>query len=790
MNAPTATDPKARKLEPRTLLHLAVLSGGAAALSWEVIWQLQVALALGVSAEGTAITLACTMGGMTLGSLGMGHLLHGRAIARPLRGYGLLELTIGLSGLLLRPAMALVQHADSAAPADAATSPIHLIGILLVLGLPTLAMGASLPLFGMVAAQYRTKVSVLYGLNTMGAAAGTLLLAFVLLPSLGVGASILVTASINVGICAVAWLLPKPSDAHEEGASAVAEAASPTIRGASLALPVAGLVVFVTGFVTFGLEVAWFRALRAVYLSTTSTFAILLASVLLPLALASRFAAQLRARARPVGPYLAAGAIAVLLATPLIERFESIRDVYRLFVSPSWFLQTLLVIGPPMFCLGIALPWVLDDQQSTRRWGMLYAVNTLGAIAGALGAAWWLLPAFGFARTAWIMGGLAMLASFALLRRRDLLIAAGLGAAALVLAVHFESGIGRTRTIGSNGELLAFRESPDFTVSVAKTDGVQQLYIDGFVATSQAIQADYMVWMGRLPMLLHPDPKNALVICFGTGQTSNAVRREGIASLDIVDISQAVFDMAPYFPKNEAVLNDPRVTHHRSDGRTWLRRASTNPKLYDVITLEPMPPTFAGVNALYSREFYQLMLSRLNPGGIAAQWLPFHLVDVYRATSIAATFRESFPDSILWVHPQSGTGILLGRKPGGASAALGSSWPGLAREAPGRTLSPDEIRHGVLDNAGLARLSAPGTIVTDDNELLAYGFSPTDNYRESSDANATRGFVLVAQARAGSVTLPETPFDYRSWILATVLVLLVGRIGWKVRNDYFVDAAA
>ena len=38
------------------------------------------------------------------------------------------------------------------------------------------------------------------------------------------------------------------------------------------------------------------------------------------------------------------------------------------------------------------------------------------------------------------------------------------------------------------------------------------------------------------------------------------------------------------------------------DGRTWMRRTD---KEYDVITLEPMPPTFAGVNNLYSLEFYQ-----------------------------------------------------------------------------------------------------------------------------------------------------------------------------------------
>ena len=64
---------------------MAVAVGGMAALSWEVIWQLQTSLSLGVSAVGTALTLATTMGGMTLGSLAMGWLLPRHPDWRPLR---------------------------------------------------------------------------------------------------------------------------------------------------------------------------------------------------------------------------------------------------------------------------------------------------------------------------------------------------------------------------------------------------------------------------------------------------------------------------------------------------------------------------------------------------------------------------------------------------------------------------------------------------------------------------------------------------------------------------------
>jgi hypothetical protein len=71
----------------RTIQTLAV-AGGVAAPSWEVMWQLQASLAFGVSALGTALTLAATMGGMALGAAAAGSLLRLRRVDRPLRLYG------------------------------------------------------------------------------------------------------------------------------------------------------------------------------------------------------------------------------------------------------------------------------------------------------------------------------------------------------------------------------------------------------------------------------------------------------------------------------------------------------------------------------------------------------------------------------------------------------------------------------------------------------------------------------------------------------------------------------
>jgi spermidine synthase len=317
-----------------------------------------------------------------------------------------------------------------------------------------------------------------------------------------------------------------------------------------------------------------------------------------------------------------------------------------------------------------------------------------------------------------------------------------------------ESGVGRTRAQGTYlreaHRLLFSEEGPDTTVSVvALASGVRELVIDGFQTSGEAATAHYTGWMGRLPMLSHPHPRRALVICFGTGQTARGVLDEGPESIDVVELSPAVIAAAPLFGLNRGVLTDPRVRTVQMDGRAWLRRTDA---VYDVATLEPMAPYFAGTNGLYSVEFYRLLAARMAPGGVVAQWLPLHLLAPEDAAAIARTFHEAFSDARLWIDPQDRTGILLGRVEPAPRA--GDRWPGLGRPAPRRDLTPDDVRRALaLDPAGLARYAALGGLVTDDNQRLAYG-------RGRHEVWTRRGVERVHRANldlVAKVALGEAP---------------------------------
>lgn len=707
--------------------HLLIGVAGALALAWQVIWQIRAALTLGASAWGAALTLAATMGGMSIGAAAAGFLMRNRTLTRPLCAYGALQIPVAACGWLLAPAIQGIERLDARWEGAFALSGALLFS---VLAAPAAAMGATFPVMGLVARARRLSLASLYGINTLGASAGALLSAFLLIPSLGLRRASVAIAILNLVIAALAVLAD-----HSRSTTTLPEEPQslPSVpeRGIGRSL----FVVCVTGFALFVIEVAWFRSLIASFKASADAFAVMLACVLLALGAAGTVAPRLRRSRAALAPYLFLAGVLILLATPLIERFDYLTGGRRempIFLIGRWFALTLLGMGAPIFFLGLAFPWIVEGHRAPRPLAWLYSANTLAAVAGALTAGWVLLPAIGWVRASWTAGLLVAGAGLTISPRDALARRAVEILLALVVAVGFESGLGRTRVQSGLPpgpfrpvRILRAVDGPDATIAAVETEGgFRLLLINGFMASVQAEPAtperdptNYMRWMGHLPMLLHPHPRRALVICFGIGLTARAVLQEGPEYLEVVDIEPRVFDLADFFPANGGVLRDPRVRAVVADGRAFIRRASPG---YDVITLEPMPPNFAGMNALYSREFYEAAREKLTEDGIMAQWLPFHLTPLRSAVSIARTFQSVFPCSALWVDPLSGTGILIGARK--ADTPLGHDLPGLQRTVLERNLTESQIRAAFrLDETGLARYAAPGRVITDDNQLLSYG---------------------------------------------------------------------
>ena len=68
-----------------------------------------------------------------------------------------------------------------------------------------------------------------------------------------------------------------------------------------------------------------------------------------------------------------------------------------------------------------------------------------------------------------------------------------------------------------------------------------------------------------------------------------------------------------------------------------------------MIVSEPSNPWVAGVAALFSREFFEAVRARLEPGGIVCQWANAYNISDADLRAIVATFQSVFPDGTAWL---------------------------------------------------------------------------------------------------------------------------------------------
>src|SRR5690606_4688454 len=168
-------------------------------------------------------------------------------------------------------------------------------------------------------------------------------------------------------------------------------------------------------------------------------------------------------------------------------------------------------------------------------------------------------------------------------------------------------------------------------------------------------------WLyAHLPLLLHPDPKSALVICFGTGNTLGAASRHALDRLDGVELSSEVVKASKYFrDTNHDVANNPGVNLIVEDGRNYLLGTR---RRYDVITAEPPMIHTAGVVNLYSRDFYRLCSERLTDNGIMAVWLATWEIENPELRMLVRAFADVFPHASVWDSKHLGEWILIGSR--------------------------------------------------------------------------------------------------------------------------------
>ena len=677
------------------IVYFLFFISGITALTYEIVWTRMLTLVFGHTVFSVSVVLAAFMAG-----LGLGSYLFGYAVDRlpetngsgkaALLLYGWVEILIFASGALLSLLFAnfsgIYSSLHSFIPESIALQ--NLIKIVFAFGMmliPTTFMGATLPIISKYCvtddSRMGTQVSLLYALNTLGAAVGCLMTGFFLMGTFGVLQTVLLAAGANllIGISALRIYLEAVPGADWK------------FRLPSLQIPRIELsadqkfwmsISFICGFTALAYEVLWTRLLVFSIASTVYSFSMMLTVFLLGIFLGSLLLIPLASRIHNVRTALLILQIGTgLYVIGSLYGLESILSApwnsYNLTDPAMAFLRyfkdsaELMLI--PTLLLGMCFPLLIKivsggHQNVGKATGQIYSANTLGAIFGSLGAGFLFLPNLGSQISLTLIATLNLMTAVLLFRTGNYMSKAvrkGLTVvfAALILFVNMgipENLLNPFFMRDSAGKrnlkkLMYFEEGLSDTVAVFKDDyGVldptaKRLITNGIsMSASNLIATRYMKLFAHVPILLVDQPDDVLVVCFGTGQTTGAAGiHPRVKSVDSLELSTSVINAGKMFAdQNHQALHNPKINFIIQDGRNHLL---TTHKLYDVITSEPPPPRTAFTVNLYTQEYYQLQKSRLKPGGIAAQWIPLHSQGEEEVDMHFRTFQSVFPYTMGWM---------------------------------------------------------------------------------------------------------------------------------------------
>ena len=670
----------------RLLVLTLFFFSGACGLVYQIVWVRMLTHVFGTTATAVGVVLAAFMSGLALGSW-----LLGKAADRntnPLLIYAILEIGIGLAALAAHVLLAQITPLylklyEISGHSEAALAAARFILTFALVMMPTFLMGGTLPVLARFVlrrlAVAGADLSTLYAINTLGAVAGVLACGFTLIGTFGIHGTVYMAVVGNLVLGLIAWgASRRVTETSAAAASSTDERPLPAESvGGKPSKRIYVLLVFglaISGLTSFAYEIYWTRSLVFVLGNSTYALTTMLTAFIAGIALGGYLARlvvdRVADRVALFGWFQVLIAVSSAVALPILFMFlepqairqflgQAVSDVGLLAVSR--FGIALLVMLVPATLIGATFPLVgrvgVDDLQRTgRRVGLIYAINTLGNVTGALLPGFLLLHWLGIQRGIMLMAALNACIGFAFLVTRLLagarhlrwaLPAAAVGALLVLGAVPLDFQF-PTENERPTHRVLFYRDGPSATTKVTfdPDTGDKVMAIDGIVIGGNTFTEYKQLLLAHLPKLLRDDVSTELSIGLGSGMlVGESIRHVRVQAITCVEIEPSVMAGAGFFAReNHRVLSNPRVRVVIDDIANFLRTTS---KRYRVISAdEKTALEYASNGFSYSREYYGLLRQHLAPGGILVQWMPANLPP-RQYTMVLKTFADSFPHVLM-----------------------------------------------------------------------------------------------------------------------------------------------
>ena len=674
---------------PLVLVLLLYFVSGALALVYELVWSRMMMQVFGSTALAVGTVLAAFMAGMAIGSWWIG-----KAADRSrncLRLYAWLELGIALAALVTHLLLSRIGPAHLAlfelfGFSTTSFALVRFIMAFLLVMIPTLLMGATMPVLARFLVNHRTLVginlSTLYATNTFGAVSGVMVTGFFLIGTYGIHIPVYIAVLGNFLIGAVALFISRRlSDSPSAvPSSAVSFDSESSGTGTSLGSGTVRIILIglgISGFTSFAYEIYWARSLVFILGNSTYALTTMLSAFLSGIGLGGYlirfFIRRFEDHAVIFGWVQVFLGVFSALALPLLFFITDPQSLNQYLIGTSdrvfplvfsSFGVVFLVMLVPAILIGATFPLagqigVTSFRDTGSSVGKIYAINTLGNVLGAI------LP--GLILIAWlgIQKGILMMAIInvslgfvVLFIRLTRSPRHPVWRLALPVAVVF-TALTMTRAplqfqFPSDNEqsyfqTLFYREGPLATTKVYLNPRMMEKHmsVDGIVIGGTGFAEFKQLLLAHLPKLLLEDVSTELSVGLGSGiLLGESALHPGVEQITSVEIEPSVIEGAEWFVReNHDALGNSRINIVTDDIGNFLRTTS---ETYQVITAdEKTADEYASNGFSYSLDYYGLLRDHLAPGGMVAQWVPATLPP-RQFRMVLKTFAQSFSNMQLW----------------------------------------------------------------------------------------------------------------------------------------------
>jgi len=530
----------------------------------------------------------------------------------------------------------------------------------------------------------------LYGINTAGAFFGAVLAGYCSIPALGLPGTLMLCASMNLAVAC--WFMCTGPPGIPVQGPASKPTTYPLQLGSQRLVTTFLLLALLNGFQTIALENVLIRFVALSMGGSAYAFTMVVSVFVLAIAAGALFVARYSAHSATtlwVNQVLIAGSL--LLIYPTLDTWPYWAHRLRLLFEPDiigfWSYQAagfgvlMLMIALPAALLGAAVPLIFSRLRRDlgtvgHLSGRILCVNTIGNLLGSLAAGLLLHPLLNNGQIFLLCVVIALCTSWLATHELSFsvrLTAAGAAVTGIVLLPFSPGYIPERFMVGTfklqtpllfsyTGPSQFYREllqdvepifhedGPEASAAVLRTpklpwspEAPMAIMVNGKSDSSTVSDMATLRLLAHLPALLAPQRTNALVIGLGTGVTSAELGRYStMERIDTAEISSSVIKALPNFaPFTGSMHLDGRHNIIHGDAFRIMARSDQR---WDIIISEPSNPWVLGVDALFSREFYNISKQHLNHGGLFVQWIHIQNASEQMLGTVLTTLSAEFPN--------------------------------------------------------------------------------------------------------------------------------------------------